>query len=946
MKIKRVKFRGFGRWINQEFEFQDGINLIEAPNEAGKSTLLHGIYGLMFGEKKEGLKKRKEADWYDSFKPWQSSEYGGEIDYEYQEQLFRLYRSFAFPDSQEQLVDLKTGEDLSALYTMNKQKDRQFVEKQIGLSGEAYRRVGIFTSGMWTQISKRKEEDHSFHQKMVERMTKLLKNGANPDGFSALESLDQQLEAIGKSEYARHKPYGVECERERTLKQEVITLQEVRHQLQINYEQRSDITKQIEVSQHQIRECLHQIEQIKQKVADLRELEVDVQQLEYLYKSKAQLEQRLDQWRLLEQQILDWRREQQEVAATREISTEFFQEVQLLYKQSEELRKKLAQARDELSKVSEHLEVARTRKEQMSSVEKDRASIMLSKLDDFKAGDLRYQALQYVEEEEEQQKFTQINHDLEQLGILQDEQNQLHEKKTIAHQEFLKMKTQHTQKKESSVPWLLASIVTLAIPGGFAFFHWGLGLGALVIPLLLLWQYRRIFVQDRSRKKTEQHQKKRMQVVLEDLDHQLQENTQQQKQIMQVWRVRSLTDLLLKREEIQGSLNQSMVQTIERRNLEIQLEERKQEIEEWMKKHIRPVPEFSVSSWKEAIRNLQKQEQRAEDQYRLFQMKSEALDREITEKSEEREQIELSLEQKYLEFGVSTFGELESWYERHKHLIQLHWQIQEAEKRYEVWSKQIQEENCLDQWKNQRVQIREIQSKYLGEVSLLQDRYRDWEYELAKAEEQQRDREHVRETQQMELVRLDKTLEDCEEQLARLPLVESEWESSKNRILELEEERTILELAKQALEESSRQFQEDLSPRLTPHASRWIRTITQNRYQALNIDPKEGIQLSVFVPETGERKSVEHLSTGTIDQMYLALRFALLQFYSEMTRTRLPLILDDCFVHFDQDRLSETLQLLHQFSQEHQVILCTCQTRERELLNMYQLPHHSITLSL
>ncbi|SFX45842.1 Uncharacterized protein YhaN [Thermoactinomyces sp. DSM 45891] len=946
MKIKRVKFRGFGRWINQEFEFQDGMNLIEAPNEAGKSTLLHGIYGLMFGEKKEGLKKRKEADWYDSFKPWQSSEYGGEIDYEYQDQLFRLYRSFAFPDSKEQLVDLKTGEDLSTLYTMNKQKDRQFVEKQIGLSGETYRRVGIFTSGMWTQISKRKEEDHSFHRKMVERMTKLLKNGANPDGLSALQILDQQLEAIGKSEYARHKPYGIECERERTLNQEVITLQEIRHQLEINYGQRSDIIKQLEVSQHQVNEWVHQIEQIRQKVADLRVIEADVQQLEYLHQSKAQLEQRLDQWRLLEQQILDWRKEQQEVAATREISTELFHEIQLLYKQSEELRKKLAQARDELSKVNEHLEVARTRKEQVECVEKDRASIMISKLDDYEAGELRYQALQYVVEEEEQQKFTQISHDLEQLGILQDEQNQLHEKKTIAHQEFLKMKTQHAQKKGSSVPWLIASIVTIAIPGGFAFFHWSLGLGALVIPFLLLWQYRRILVQDRSRKKTEQHQKKRMQVVLEDLDHQLQVNTQQQKQITQVWRVRSLTDLLLKREEIQGGLNQSMVQTIERRNLELQLEERKKEIEEWMKKHIRPVPEFSVTSWKESIRNLQKQEQRAEDQYRLFEMKSEALNREITEKSEEREQIELLLEKKYLEFGVSTFGELENWYERHKHLIQLHWQIQEAEKRYEDWSKQIQEENCLDQLKNQRIQIREIQSKYLGAVSYLQDRHRDWEYELAKAEEHLRDREQVRESQQMELVRLDKTLEDYEEQHARLPLVESEWECSKNRILELEKERTILELARQALEESSRQFQEDLSPRLTPYASRWIRTITQNRYQALNIDPKEGIQLSVFVPETGERKSVEYLSTGTIDQMYLALRFALLQFYSEMTQTRLPLILDDCFVHFDQDRLSETMQLLHQFSQEHQVILCTCQTRERELLNTFELPHHSITLSL
>lgn len=945
MKIKRVKFRGFGRWINQEFHFQDGINLIEAPNEAGKSTLLHGIYGLMFGEKKEGLKKRKEADWYDTFKPWQGTEYGGEIDYEYQEQIFRLYRSFSFPDSTEQLIDLKTGQDVSTLYPMNKQKDRQFLEKQIGLSGETYRRVGIFTSGMWSQTSKRKEEDHSFHQKMVERMTKLLKNGASPDGLSALERLDQQIDAIGKSEYARHKPYGIECERERKLKQEVIALQEVRHQIQLSTIQRGELIQQLEASQNQVKEWSCMIEQLKQKVDELRAIDSDAQQLEYLHKSKMQLKQRLDEWYTLERQILDWRKEQQEVAVTREISTESFQDIQLLHKQSEELRKRLELLREELDAVKEHLEVACIRNEQMSRVEKDRSSIMISKLEDYEAGERRFQALQYIEEEEEQQKFTQIHYDLDQLGILQDEQNQLHEKKNIAHQEFLKMKTQHAQKKESSFPWLIASIVTLAIPGGLTFFGWWLGLAAMLIPILLFWQYRRVEIQVKSRKKTEQRQKKRMQVLLEDLDQQIQENVQQQKQIMQVWRVRSLSELILRREEVQSMLNQSMIHTIERRNLELHLEEIRQEVECWMKNHIRPMPEFSVSAWKESIRNLQIQQQHAEDQYRLFKMKNETLEHEIQEKSVEREQIELSLEQKYQQFGVATYQELEVWYERHKHLVQLNWQIQEAEKRYEDWSKQIQEERWLDQIGNFQRQIREIQSRYMGMMSLLQDRFRDWEYELVKAEEQLKESEQHRETKQMELVRLEKTIEDYEEQHARLPLIESEWERSKDRIKQLETEREILELARGSLEESSRQFQEDLSPRLSPHASKWIRAITKDRYQSLNIDPKEGIQLSVFVPETGERKSVEHLSTGTIDQMYLALRFALLQFYSEMTQTQLPLILDDCFVHFDRERLSETLQLLHQFSQKHQVILCSCQTRERELLNEYQLPFHSISLS-
>ena len=48
--------------------------------------------------------------------------------------------------------------------------------------------------------------------------------------------------------------------------------------------------------------------------------------------------------------------------------------------------------------------------------------------------------------------------------------------------------------------------------------------------------------------------------------------------------------------------------------------------------------------------------------------------------------------------------------------------------------------------------------------------------------------------------------------------------------------------------------------------------MTGGRYQDLLIDPAEGISLSVFVPETGERQPMERLSRGDLlDQMYLCM---------------------------------------------------------------------------
>ena len=71
-------------------------------------------------------------------------------------------------------------------------------------------------------------------------------------------------------------------------------------------------------------------------------------------------------------------------------------------------------------------------------------------------------------------------------------------------------------------------------------------------------------------------------------------------------------------------------------------------------------------------------------------------------------------------------------------------------------------------------------------------------------------------------------------------------------------------------------------------------------------------------------------SDGTVDQLYLALRLAVAE---ELTADA-PLILDDALVRFDDTRLQAALEILQQFAENKQVILFTCQKREKILLNM------------
>ena len=65
-----------------------------------------------------------------------------------------------------------------------------------------------------------------------------------------------------------------------------------------------------------------------------------------------------------------------------------------------------------------------------------------------------------------------------------------------------------------------------------------------------------------------------------------------------------------------------------------------------------------------------------------------------------------------------------------------------------------------------------------------------------------------------------------------------------------------------------------------------------------------------------------------MEQLYLALRLAVA---GELTPGA-PLLLDDALVRFDDKRLKAALDILQQEAKDKQVLLFTCQGRERALL--------------
>lgn len=105
--------------------------------------------------------------------------------------------------------------------------------------------------------------------------------------------------------------------------------------------------------------------------------------------------------------------------------------------------------------------------------------------------------------------------------------------------------------------------------------------------------------------------------------------------------------------------------------------------------------------------------------------------------------------------------------------------------------------------------------------------------------------------------------------------------------------------------------------------SYWFRRLTQGAFEGLDI-AGDNLQRIGAIRADGQGKSLtpEHLSDGTRDQLFLALRLAMVEQYCQQ-REPLPLILDDLLITFDDARTEATLSALAEFSSVTQVLLFT-----------------------
>ena len=129
------------------------------------------------------------------------------------------------------------------------------------------------------------------------------------------------------------------------------------------------------------------------------------------------------------------------------------------------------------------------------------------------------------------------------------------------------------------------------------------------------------------------------------------------------------------------------------------------------------------------------------------------------------------------------------------------------------------------------------------------------------------------------------------------------------------------------IEKTLSKFEQEHQPRVVTRAAQFFETITEGRYPEV-VSGEDALSV---ISRDGERIDVIDLSTGTVQQLYLCLRFALAEEFAEKG-TLLPLIMDDVLVNFDPERAVQVAQVIADVSIRHQVLLLTCHPETRTLI--------------
>ena len=916
LEITRLELVGFGKFRERTIDLTSGLNLIEGPNEAGKSTIQSFITGMFYGFFQPGTKRRSYTPHRDKYCPWDQGSYRGVLVCKNEERSWRIERCFDKDNETVNVYDDQTGDDLTLDFPYNPvTRQPQVGEKLLGLSKTAFNNTANIAQMTCASVSR----EADFSAEVNDKLLSVMKTADASLSLSAvIHELDSRIEQIGSPKKSKT-PYGQACQLKKELEEELEEsgknqkdYQQLCTQMDRLAEQTAQLQKEKELLETQIRQSA--AKELGGRYLKAQNLRTRIERIEKEYEKYAI-------YQSVDLQEID--QTQKRMAAKAQIN----RTMEKYRRASQEVEHRI----QELNTLYRTLEVSEASEEV---------------LEQFESVYERYLTLGQMGQEIKEMMIRQRN-----IAFHRSRLNPMDEAKLREDIQTWRQLQQQKQEKENASHKVPMPAIVLLVLGVLLILGGGLcailkeellavGIGCATVGVLLVlsggvfWMLRR--------KNTAAHALEKIESMQQDIlrAYQLSDDEQAKTAATAL----DTEQAVLQLEEMLGRIqvNNYKIEQFEQQEQQIGQEiAAKQSVADSLREQIcryltqltgREIPPEELAADKVPFKSLRESVNQAR---RLrTEMQRLTLQQQQTQQEEENcrmqiEQINRSIQQVVADCEAAGAKDAEDL-ERCK----------QGKRRWDEISMELKMQKELLAQTLGRYSFEEIEEniknqRAVGEGDISADRQQIHQ-QLQGVNEQLA--ELARQTAELEGLR--KGREESHRPIGQIQAqIADVEESCQNFQFELD----ALQLAKQKLLSLSGQLHRDFAPQLNARISKALERITGSRYTRAVIDQTLGIRLEDR--QTHQLVEVSALSNGMADLVYLVMRLELLELLCSQggERVQVPIILDDSFTQLDDERTARLLgYLLEQPSV--QILLFSCHRRERAMLEQAKIPYHLVSL--
>lgn len=932
MKLLRCYIHGFGRLAGLSFSFAPGLNLLFAPNEGGKSTLQHFLIGQLYGQLRADAKVRKLDSWVEKYRPWSGSDYGGILWCEVAAgRELEVRRTFGKEDFRVE-IRTATGEEITSQYDRLKNGEVLFATSHLGLQKDLFESLAVIRESGTAELDGR--------ETIRDRIANLALSGHEDLSVQrSIRRLAQALESIG-SERAPTKPFKRALDRLEGLQAERRALDARRGEFEIWLGERGRLSDEVAGLERELSGARRET-----AAARLRDAAQKIQTLEEIQAENDSI-----------------RRQISESGANSEFPAHRLEELNTLHGAKESIEQRLT----EIRKETDHT-LSRTRQlaEEMQPLADYGSLYSSGEAEKISEWFHRYLALS-LQRDDTQRSLTTLQAEIHSLQGVLDTRPFLRDSTVDWERqarETAEAELAGSEKNAALAESISLERTTLSVAAGRARITLVLGIVSAVAALLSAWTrwipglpafpseaafpvvtlfgvstLVLIFVGWRST------------LLMRTLTARIRELELEQERLHESTREASAPLRKAIADSAYATLDEFLSAAREFSQIRFRLEHLCRQQKEAAAHHERLCVEaeepysnlrlslsrvgltFSPANLSAVVDSARASLRR----YRDLELRHRGnIDRSASLQAEE-EDLKAQLSGKTTiilailsEARVDSLDAFREACGARQRLLRL----RDREGYLQRELQRVCEGLTLEDWKERHRQLEAAPElawspgPVPGQAPLL-----PYVPGVDEAErEEKRVASQLAATRE-EWARISERLRHAFSGMRMASEIEEDTGLVEAELEHIRTNRRALEIAIEAIDSQSRLRQEGLAPQLNRAVEKRFLPLGRGRYQEVRIDP----DFNILARETGtnELRELESLSRGTQDQLYLALRFGVLDLISSAEEP-CPCLLDEPFAAYDRARIAEAFRILSEEAARRQLLIFTCREDVRDLAAGY-----------